>query len=188
MSQIYKAITSSTPLPPAIPTSFVTQNGTAVPAANILIVNAIDSIENNDNGIIAKGGVVGTGTSNKVDIALTNRTKVTSTTSDGAGQTKTVNIFTPAVSTGITFIVSVTGYDSANNEIAGGEIIGLATTSSLGVVLIVGSNDTFDDASAGLAATDWNIVTDGTQIQIEFVGIAGRTINWSAIFTYDIVG
>lgn len=187
MSQIYKTLTSSGPIPPIIPTSFVTDDGTAVPAANILIVHGTDSTEDNANGIIAKGGVVGTGTSNEVDIVLTNRTRVTATTSDGGGQVQTVTIFTPVVASAITFVVSVTGYDSANNETAGGELIGLARRSGGGVTVVIGTNDTFDESDAGLIASDWDVVTDGILIQMQFTGVAGRTVNWSAVFIYDQV-
>lgn len=38
MSQVYKSALSG-PIPPAIPTSFVTDNGTAIPALNVLNVN-----------------------------------------------------------------------------------------------------------------------------------------------------
>jgi hypothetical protein len=46
-------------------------------------------------------------------------------------------------------------------------------------------DDLVDEADAGLITADWNIVTNGTVIQAQFVGIAGRTITWSAVFVYD---
>lgn len=182
MSQITKVLTSGGPIPPIIPTQFNTQNGNAVPAANILLVNGFDSIENNNNGIITKGGVVGTGLSNEVDVVITNRIVVTTTTANATPITS--NILTPTVSTGITFTVAVTGYNSTGNAITGGEIVGVATCSSLGVVLVVGTNDTFDEASASLVSADWKVITDGTQLQMEFTGVAATNISWTALFQY----
>lgn len=58
MSQIYKRITSTGPIPPVIPTTFVTQNGNAVPAANIL-------------NVLGSAGVSTSGAGNTVTITLT---------------------------------------------------------------------------------------------------------------------
>ncbi len=183
MSQIIKDL-SAGPVPPAVPTSFVTDvNSPAIPALNVLNVIGGDTTADNANGIRTDGSSGG----NTLTVQLTNRTRVTATTSDGAGQTQTVTVFTPVAASGITFVVSVTGYDSANNQIAGGELVGIARASGLGVVVVVGTNDTFDESDAALAATDWDIITNGTIVQAQFVGIAGRTINWSAVFVYDQV-
>lgn len=182
MSQIIKDLTSG-PVPPAVPTSFVTQDGTAVPAANILIVNATDSIENNSNGVITKGGVVGTGTSNELDVVLTNRIHVTATTSDGGGQTQNVTVMTPVNASAVEFSTSFIGYDTANNEAAGGYQEGIARALG-GVVSVVGTNDSLDEADPGLVSVDWNIVASGANLQAQLVGVAGRTINWTVLFTF----
>ena len=181
MSQIYKSLVSG-PVPPSVATSYITDDGTAIPAANVLNVNGIDSIENNSNGILTRASP---NLSDNLQIILSNRIRVTATTSDGGGQTQTVTVMTPSVSTGVTFVVSITGYDVTNNEIAGGELIGIARRSSGGTTTVVGTNDTFDEADAGLMATDWDIVTDGTLLQAQFVGVAGRSISWSAVYIYD---
>ena len=57
MSQIFKAVTGS----PLVATSYTTDDGTAVPQANILNVTAIDSNTNNDNGIQTAGGAASVG-------------------------------------------------------------------------------------------------------------------------------
>ncbi len=184
MSQIIKTLTSGGPLPPTIPTSFVTQDGTAVPAANILIVNGFDSIENNENGIITKGGVAGTGTANEVDVILTNRISVTATTSDGLGQTQTVTLMTPTNATALNFECIFIGYDAINNEGCGGDQQGLSRKSG-GVVTIIGTSDSLDQSDAGLTTVDWNVIASGANLSAEFVGVAGRTITWTATFSYD---
>lgn len=188
MSQIYKPLTSGGPIPPNIPTQFNTQDGNAVPAANILIVNAFDSIENNANGIVTKGGVAGgdppgTGATNEVDVYLTNRISVTATTSDGAGQTQTVTLVTPPNATAIEFSASFIGYDSANDEAAGGSQEGIGRKSA-GTAVVVGTNDSLDESDAGLVAVDWDIIASGADFVARFVGIAGRTIVWRCTFIY----
>lgn len=182
MSQIIKNLASG-PVPPAVATSYQTQNGTAVPIANVLIVDGFDSIENNNNGIITKGGVVGTGTQNEIDVVLTNRISVSTTTSDGAGQTQTVTLMTPTNGTAIEFSASFIGYDSINNESGGGMQEGICRKSG-GNAVIVGTNDALDEADPALASIDWDIISTGADLSANFVGIAGRTIVWRCTFNF----
>jgi|ERR1051326_968097 hypothetical protein len=175
MSQIYVPMVSSTP---AIPTSFTADDLTvATPVANNLNVFSNNTTANNANGIetIASGDTL--------TIELTNRISVTATTSDGGGQTQTVSLFTPTNATSVTFKALVSGYDTANDKAIGGEQIGLARKSA-GVVTVVGTNDTFDEADALLAAADWNVISGGANLQMQFVGVAGESIAWRATFEY----
>lgn len=184
MSQIIKNLASG-PVPPSVPTSFVTQNGTAVPAANVLIVDAFDSTENNDNGIITKGGVVGTGTSNEVDVVITNRLQG-SATSVGAG---TADI--------ITFIPSAVGAYSIEYRTAA-----FNTTSTLGAgysffgaIRFDGVTsticDTFDEIvneEGAMSGVDLAVVSSGASVILRATGYLGQTINWSSVGLYTYVG
>lgn len=186
MSQIYKAVTASS-LPPSVPTSFTTQNGTAVPAANILIINGFDSIENNDNGIISKGGVVGTGTSNEVDIVLTNRLQGTGNTT-GVGVT-TVDLITfsllliPA-----TFVIdaNICAFNASTPAGAGYSIFGTARTTG-GAASLVGTPDKINNEDAVMTGAAVDYVVSGNNLIIRGTGVNGLSINWSAVATYVMV-
>lgn len=184
MSQIYKPLTSSGPIPPTIPTSFVTDSGTAIPAADILIVDGFDSSENNDNGIITKGGVVGTGTANEVDVVLTNRGVVTGTTIGAV--TTTATLFSPTNNSAFTYKVFITGRETGTGDCAGGSIEGLAKKNG-GAVTVVGDSDTLDEEDISLTGVDWSVTASAGDLVVNFIGIAATTINWKCTFTYQQV-
>jgi len=177
--------TSSGPVPPAVPTSFVTQNGTAVPAANILIVNAFDSTENNDNGIISKGGVVGTGTANEVDIVLTNRGTGSVTTSDAT--LTTIATFSLGATPGVYFIDGdFIGFDITDTAGAGyGFSSAFRTTGAAATEISTEFKDLFEEAA--MAASDIFVAASGNNIVFQVQGIAAKTINWSCLFTFRFV-
>lgn len=183
MSQAGIINTQSGPPPPPVPTSFVTQNGTSVPLANVEIINGFETNVNNTNGISTAGGVVGTGTQNEVDILLTNRNSVSSTTSDGGGQTQTVGLISMTNGTAISFRTLVTGYDIPNNIGVGGETVGIARCSG-GIVTVIGTNDTFDESDAALNTSDWELIGVGNALGVQFIGVASHTINWRCLFEY----
>lgn len=167
---------------PAVPTSFTTQNGTAVPAANVLIINGIDSVENNDNGIITKGGVVGTGTANEVDVVITNR--MTGAVNTANATPTTLMTFTAAVAATIyNFEVRVVGYDVTDTAggsytiIAGGRTTGAATT------VFTSPEFTVIEETAMLSS-DIDFISSGNTFIVQVTGIAAKTIHWSGSLTY----
>lgn len=185
MSQIYKPLTSSGPIPPVIATSYVTQDGTAVPAANVLIVNGNDSTENNNNGIITKGGVIGTGTSNEVDVIITNRLQ---------GSATTVDVGTADI---ITFTPSVIGTYSIEYRTAAYNTTSLlgAGYSYFGAIRFDGVNSTicdpFDEINneeGAISAVDLSVIVSGANVILRATGYAGQTINWGSVGLYTFIG
>ena len=125
--------------------------------------------------------MVGTGTSNEVDLVITNRANVTATTVGAT--TQTVVLLTPTSASSMSFRMLVTGYDAGSNIAIGGEQIGLIRTLA-GTVTVVGTNDTFDESDAALNAADWNVISSSPTLSMQFVGVAGHTIVWRALFEY----
>ena len=185
MSQIIKTLTSGGPFPPNIPTQFNTQDGNAIPAANILIVNGFDSIENDANGIITKGGVVGTGTANEVDVIITNRLQGTVITNGLV--TSPIITFTPTVIGTYAIEARVSAYNTTSTLGAGYSMFATirfdGTDSNL-----CGTPDRIVNEEGAMSAANCSVTVSGANVLINGVGYALQTINWSAVGLYTFVG
>jgi hypothetical protein len=184
MSQVY--LTAPVSSSPAVPTSFVTQDGTAVPVANVLIINGLDSTENNANGIITKGGVVGTGTANEVDVVITNRLQGSGSTV-GAVTTQIATMPLGATPGNYAFQVYASGYTTTGPAGTAYSIVSSIRTNGATATLIATSDETFvEDAS--LAASDLQVDVSGNNVVINATGIVGITIDWNVVCTYIFIG
>jgi hypothetical protein len=172
------------PIPPTVATSYLTNLGTAIPAANVLKVFGASTIGDNNNGIST---FANPNLGNEIDIRLTNRIVVDAITSDSMGQTQTVIVYTPAFNSAAVFKVLVCGYSLFGADAVGGEQVGLYVNQN-GTPFIVGNNDTLDESTPGLIAADWNVIVSGTSLAVQFVGVAGKVITWQARFEYSPAG
>lgn len=185
MSQIYKTLTSGGPIPPIIPTEFDTQDGNAVPAANILIINGFDSTENNDNGIITKGGIVGTGTSNEVDVVITNRLQGITSTSGVA--TSAMITFTPPTIGTYAIEVRIAAYNETSLLGAGYSIFGTARFDGVNSNLC-GTPDKIVNEEGAMSSANATMTVSGANILVNGTGYAAQEINWSAVGLYTFIG
>lgn len=184
MSQAGGTSSSSGPLPPVVATSYVTDNGTAVPSLNVLDIFGGETIADTDNGIATFGGFPETANSFEIDIRLTNRSTDVTKTEDATPVSFIV--YTPVDTSSTTFRLFLTGYDTNGNAI-GGEQIGLALKTG-GVATIIGTNDTFDESSPALNTADWKVDSSGGTLIITLTGVAATTIFWRTLFEYITQG
>lgn len=184
MSQIFKGSSGSNP--PTVATSYETDNGTAVPAANILIVHATDSTENNNNGIVTKGGSPNTAASNEVDIVLTNRVTGQITTNNiGPTDIVTFNLgSTPGV---YMFQAAVSAFNVTDTEGAAYAFTASARTTGA-AAFEVGSEvrDIFEEG--GMTSANCTFSVSGNTILVSGTGLAGKTIHWDCLIDYRFVG
>lgn len=186
MSQIIKRAAGSTPvIPPEFPDSFVTDNGTAVPAANVLIVLGTDSTENNSNGIITKGGVVGTGTGNEVDVVITNR--ITGTVSTSGAVTSAIATFTPSVIGTYAIEARIAAYNTTSSLGAGYSVFGTVRFDGANSNLC-GTPDKIVNEEGAMSSANVTMTVSSDDILINGVGYAANDINWSVVCLYTFVG
>lgn len=186
MSQFYTGVTAGS-LPPTVPTSFTTNNGTATPLANNIIIHGISSSSNNANGIISNGGVVGTGIQNEVDIALTNRITGSTMTSDGAGQTQTFSNFNLGSTPGTyIFTIDVVAYN-ITDAISASYKVFLSRRTNGAAAFGVGSDWFVDFDEGNMLNVTVTAQTVGNTFQISVTGLAGKVIDWLSVATYTFV-
>jgi hypothetical protein len=181
MSQVIKNLASG-PVPPAVPTSFVTDDGTAIPAANILNVNGVDSTENNANGILTRANP---DLSDNLEVVITNRLQGTVTTAD-ATPTPIIT-FTPTVIGTYTIETRIGAYNTTDTLGAGYSLFGTARYDGVNSNLC-GTADRIVNEEAGMETASVTFTVSGANILINAVGIAAKTINWSAVGLYTFVG
>lgn len=181
MSQFFVNTSSSSPVIPVdVATSYPTDSGIAIPAANILNVYANDTNVNNDNGI----QTIGSG--NTVTVQLTNRLTGSTTTTD-ATPTTIISVSLGAVPG--TYYVSgdLVAYDITDAAGAAYSFSAAAITDGATATEIsTETKDIFEQAA--MATADFSFGVTGNTAFLQVTGIVATTIDWSALLTYRFIG
>lgn len=181
MSQFYQGVTSGS-LPPSVPTSFVTDSGTVIPAGNVVNINAGTSTSNNPNGLSVIANP--TGSNNEV-VQLTNRA-VGSVTTVGAVSSPVITLPLGATPGTYTFDIVIAGFATAGPGSplgAGFTIVGaVRTTGAAAVVIPTQSLDHFEEGA--LSASSSVIAVSGNNVLVNVTGVSGFTIDWQCTLIY----
>ena len=167
---------------PTVPTSFVTDDGTAIPAANILNVNGDQTSEDNNNGIRV---IANPDLSDNMEIQLTNRFSGTLTTTDATPTSFSSFVLdaTPGV---YTLDINVAAFDVTDTLGIGYSLFGTVRTDGA-TATICGTPDKITNEETGSSAADCNLVVSGNSVSIQATGIAGKTIRWNSLTIYILV-
>ena len=175
MSQAGQINSAAGPVPPAVPTSFVTNDGTAIPAANILNVLGGSGVETYADPNL----------SNNLYIKIQN--SVTDTGQTINAQTITLSTFDCSVPGTYFFTTQLAAYTATGPAGVGGELY--TTVISDGVTAtVLGDTDAISHISMSITDVDYVISTSGLNAELQVTGAVGFTINWGAITIYVFRG
>jgi hypothetical protein len=177
MSQIIKNLASG-PVPPAVPTSFVTNDGTATPDLNVLQVLGVNSTESDDDGILTRANPP----SNLVEIVLTNRLFGGGSTA-GALTTDIITFPLAATAKSYIFEFKIIGREATSGDTVGYTIFGSAKTNGL-VASIVETPYVDVDQDPALLAASIAFIASGNSVILQVTGVAATNITYKALGTY----
>ena len=181
MSQIIKTATSGGGvLPPQVPTSFITDDGTAIPSLNVLNVVGVDSTETNDNGILTRANP---NPSDNLEVVLTNR--LFGGVSTAGALTADLITFALELGTPASYIFDfkVIGRESVSGDTVGYTIFTSAKTDGTTASIVETPYiDTDQDTSLLDASIDF--VSSGNDVILQVTGVIATNITYKALGTY----
>ena len=165
---------------PAIPTAFVTDSGTATPAANTLnIVTGLPLATSTVNGIQTSAS------GSTVTIQLTNAL-YGSATLTGVGPTTLVTLPLNAGSV-YRIYFQVTGRDTTSGDGVGYDVWGSIKRVGSGAAVIIQSPFIDTDEDVTLNTGSINLIASGNNAVLQVTGVVGRTIAYNATGYYTVV-
>jgi hypothetical protein len=181
MSQAGPLSTANNPIAPTIPTSFVTDDGTAVPALNVLSVTGGTSTDNNSNGIETDADP---NLSKFLHIKLTNR-KVGSLTTTDASTTNLISLTLGATPAVYAISGQICGFVPATGDGAAYFFEGVTKTNGVTATDFAGQFTNFQEDTS-IQNVQVTATTTGNDFVIEITGIAATTINWIAVINFTL--
>lgn len=179
MSQYYRRVDGGSP---SVPTSFTTDDGTGIPAANNLNLLARDTTENDIDGIRSKADP---NNGDNVYIELTNRLQG-SGTAIGAATADLITFDLGASAAVYRFTFIVAGRDTGTGEGATYNVLGAMRTD--GVTATEISIDIDNEAEdAALVDAEIDLLASGNNAVLRVTGVAGQNISFQAVGSYVVV-
>lgn len=181
MSQIYKT-SSGGSLPPTVATSYVTENGTAIPSGNVLQVNADFISDDFTAGITTQAEP---NLSNNLEIVLTNRLAGTATSINGSTE-QLIGFSLGASAAVFRFDFTVTGRDTGSGDGVGYTVFGSAKTDGA-TATIIATPFIDNDEDSSLLTSSVSFTAASNTVSLNVTGVTGRTINYKSVATYVVV-